>query len=190
MYVLQVDTPASTPLGSASGVSFLFADDNSTAPDTDFTVTIEWGDGQVTAPSFSRSISVGTWAGSDSHTYATPGPYIITLTVDDVGGSSAVGYAQTTITAPASLSASGMSLTGVEGAPFSGQVASFTDPETTLTADAFAALIDWGDGFSATARGDHRVGWQLRGHRQPHLCRRKGHPVRGHGDDHPDREPN
>ena len=140
---------ASTPLGSSTDVSFKFVDGDLTAPAGDYTVTIDWGDGRVTTPSFTQSFSI--YFGSDSHIYATAGTYTIALTVHDVGGSSASQSAQTTVTSSPSLSASGTFLSGVEGALLSGTVATFTVPDINLTVGAFSASIDWGDGTSATA---------------------------------------
>jgi hypothetical protein len=47
------------------------------------------------------------------------------------------------------IAASGTSFGAVEGAPFNGQVATFTDPDTTATAAEYSATIDWGDGSPA-----------------------------------------
>jgi len=44
------------------------------------------------------------------------------------------------------ITATGTTISAVEGAPFSGQVASFGDPDPTATASEYAATIDWGDG--------------------------------------------
>ena len=48
------------------------------------------------------------------------------------------------------ISATGTTINAVEGAPFSGLVATFTDPDTTATASEYAATIDWGDGSAPT----------------------------------------
>jgi len=46
----------------------------------------------------------------------------------------------------AAISAFGTTINAVEGASFTGQVATFTDPDTTATAGEYSATIDWGDG--------------------------------------------
>ena len=48
------------------------------------------------------------------------------------------------------ISAAGTTISAVEGAPFSGLVATFTDPDTTAIASEYAATIDWGDGSPPT----------------------------------------
>jgi PKD domain-containing protein len=50
------------------------------------------------------------------------------------------------------ITASGTTINSVEGAPFSGTVATVTDPDTNATAAEYTATIDWGDG-SATSAG-------------------------------------
>ena len=48
------------------------------------------------------------------------------------------------------ISASGMTINAVEGAPFSGAVATFTDPDPNSTAAEYTATINWGDGSAPT----------------------------------------
>jgi uncharacterized repeat protein (TIGR01451 family) len=87
--------PSSTSLGNSTNVSFSFSDDNTGAPASDFTATIEWGDGPS---SFGVIVgSGGSYAASDSHTYAAVGPYTITVTVVDDGGSTTGATAATSV---------------------------------------------------------------------------------------------
>jgi len=44
------------------------------------------------------------------------------------------------------ITATGTAVSSTEGKPFSGTVATFTDPDTTATASEYSATIDWGDG--------------------------------------------
>ena len=48
------------------------------------------------------------------------------------------------------ITATGTTISVVEGAPFTGVVATFTDPDTTATAGEYGATIDWGDGSPPT----------------------------------------
>jgi Bacterial Ig-like domain (group 1) len=48
----------------------------------------------------------------------------------------------------APIKATGINVSAVEGAPFTGPVASFTDPDPASTAAEYAATINWGDGTS------------------------------------------
>jgi SdrD B-like domain len=47
-----------------------------------------------------------------------------------------------------SITAAGTPVSATEAATFSGQVATFTDPDTSATAGEYAATIEWGDGTS------------------------------------------
>lgn len=47
-----------------------------------------------------------------------------------------------------SITAAGTPVSATEGAAYSGQVATFTDPDTSATASEYAATIEWGDGTS------------------------------------------
>jgi uncharacterized repeat protein (TIGR01451 family) len=89
--------PSSTSLGTATNASFSFTDDNTGAPASDFTATIDWGDGASTAGVVSGS--GGSYAAGGSHTYATAGPYTITVTVVDEGGSTTGATAATSVVA-------------------------------------------------------------------------------------------
>ncbi len=88
-----VALPSSTVVGS-------FTDANPTAPLSDFTDTIDWGDrspisvGIVTQPG-----GVGTtFDVTAGHTYAKPGVYTTIITVHDVGGSVVVINGTATVT--------------------------------------------------------------------------------------------
>ena len=78
-----------------SGPVALFTDANSTAPVSDFTATIDWGDGTpLTAGTVSQPLGVGAaFMVSGSHTYADAGvnggvgTYPIQVFIQDVGGS-------------------------------------------------------------------------------------------------------
>jgi hypothetical protein len=84
---------------------------------------------------------------------AVPGDYF-----DNAGGdagSTAVAptgpTAKITVTsaADAPIVATGTAVTATEGAPFSGTVATFTDPDTSATAGEYSATISWGDGSTS-----------------------------------------
>jgi hypothetical protein len=126
-----------------SGPVATFTDANPNSRTTDFTATIDWGDGTtdpaVIASEESEFVVLG------SHTYTDEGPYAINVSVLDEGGSRA--FPATTINvSDAALSASGTTFTAVEGAPFSEVVATFVDANPLAVAGDFSAMIDWGDG--------------------------------------------
>jgi hypothetical protein len=61
-----------------------------------------------------------------------------------------IHYADGTLTVnPAALSASGVSFSATAGAPFSGAVATFSNPDPFGDASSYTALIAWGDGSTS-----------------------------------------
>src|SRR5205823_3624314 len=95
--------PSSTSLGNPTNVSFSFSDDNTGAPVSDFTATIDWGDG-ASSPGVVGG-SGGSYAADGSHAYAAAGPYTITVTVVDDGGSMTAATAVTSVVAAPAVSA-------------------------------------------------------------------------------------
>lgn len=90
-------TPIVFTLASAfSGPVATFHDANTAAPASDFTATINWGDGNTT-PGVITSNGSGNFTVSGTHQYATNGPFTVTVTINDVGGST------TTVTSTATL---------------------------------------------------------------------------------------
>jgi len=89
--------PSSTSLGAPTNASFSFSDDNTGAPGSDFTATIDWGDGSSSPGVMSGS--GGSYVASGSHTYAAAGQYTITVTVVDEGGSTTGAAAGTSVVA-------------------------------------------------------------------------------------------
>jgi hypothetical protein len=114
-----------------------FTDANPDATASDFTATVSWGDGSQSSATVAASGS--GFAVSGSHAYATGGDQMVSVSIADVGGSTAV--ALTTIVVSAATGAS-MQISAVEGAPFSGPVAA------TMCA-AQSPAISWGDGTTS-----------------------------------------
>ncbi len=87
--------PSSTSLGNPTSVSFGFSDDNTGAPTSDFTATIDWGDASNSTGVIGGS--GGSYTAGGSHTYTAAGPYTITVTVVDDGGSTTGATAATSV---------------------------------------------------------------------------------------------
>jgi len=83
-------TCAATPISSQSfsGPVASVSDSNPNGTASDFTATINWGDGSSSKGTVSGPTG-GPFAVSGSHTYASAGSFAITTTIDDVGGSTA-----------------------------------------------------------------------------------------------------
>jgi SdrD B-like domain/PKD domain len=85
----------------------------------------------------------GTATGPHPTVTLPAGTSTVTLTVND-GLASDTDRMAVAVYPP--ITAAAGSVHGVEGAPVSGTVATFTDPDPTATAGEYAAVIDWGDG--------------------------------------------
>jgi hypothetical protein len=126
-----------------------FTDANLNATVSDFTATINWGDGTTTIGTIVAQ-NGGGFAVEGGHTYADAGQYTAEVSINDVGGSAATTTSTATM-ADAPLTATGVSLTGMEGSPTGTvTVATFTDANPNATASDFTATINWGDGSTTT----------------------------------------
>ena len=125
-----------------------FSDANLADVSTDFIAKIDWGDG---------SLDTGTVAGSNgsftvtgSHTYTDNGKDLINVSIlediPDLGQTGAVTSTANIGLAPGTAS----SFTVAEGAPISGQVATFNDGNTSDAVGDFTASVDWGDGLTTS----------------------------------------
>ncbi len=96
---------AGVPVSATAGVQFngTVATFTEAVPDTvasDYTATIEWGDGTATAGTVSAA-SGGGFAVSGSHTYASGGTYATSVKITDVQGASATATSTATVAAAA-----------------------------------------------------------------------------------------
>jgi hypothetical protein len=76
------------------------------------------------------------------------GAYTVNVTITDSTGATATGSTSTNV-ADASLTVTGAPVNAVEGASFSGAVASFIDADPNGVASDFSATINWGDQTSS-----------------------------------------
>ncbi len=155
------DAPLTAGTVSASGgvagltpttLSATFTDANRNAPTSDFSGTINWGDGTLANPDITTfgssavSGSGGSYTVSGSHQYAEEGPYAITVTINDVGGSTTSDSGSTTV-ADAPLTAGTVSATGgVALTTPTRLTATFTDANLAATSGDFSGTINWGNG--------------------------------------------
>jgi hypothetical protein len=124
-------------------------DGNPKAPLSDYTATIDWGDGSPI--SFGPVVLVGgnpTVTGS--HTFTAAGVFKVSIKLQDVGGSV---FELDPIVNVVDTSLGGGSQTPVqatEGVPFSGDVATFSYDNPIATAHDLSATIDWGDNVTSS----------------------------------------
>ncbi|HVX15776.1 MAG TPA: NF038129 family PEP-CTERM protein [Pirellulales bacterium] len=140
-------TATATTVNGTVGVAFTglvanFSDANSLGTVSEFSATIDWGDG--TSSSGTVSGANGSFAVSGAHTYAKAGNDSVTVVVGDVDGQTATAASQADIIG-GSLQASGTTITATAASAVTVGVASFSEvnePPQTV----FMATIDWGDG--------------------------------------------
>ncbi len=152
-----VNTPPPTVQGNSTGTFTVatFADANTGAPLSDFTVVVDWGDGStstVTSSGGGISGSGGNYAVQAAHIYTSAITTHLSVQVLDEGGSTAsrnsanfsIAASQLNLTA---VNAVGGATEGIGSGTFT--VATFTDVNTSEPASNFTALIQWGDGTTS-----------------------------------------
>jgi uncharacterized protein (TIGR03118 family) len=128
-----------------------FSDANTLGSASDFTATIDWGDGTTTTAGTVTMVSAGNFLVTGKHTYADEGDNLpVTVVVSDTGGSQATADSTADV-ADAPLSAAAVTISTTEGSQFAGTVATFTDGNPLATTADFTATVSWGDGTTSTA---------------------------------------
>jgi hypothetical protein len=138
-----------------SGLVASFRDYDQFATPADFTATIQWGDGTTTTGTIGYDTTRGKFDVVGSHDYgdreegtATPVSVLIT---DLDGGETATARGQAQIV-DAPLTVARVAFNPVEGVPFQGVVATFTDADPYGQLSDYSARvsanagINWGDG--------------------------------------------
>jgi hypothetical protein len=153
---LQLSTRPITATETAtfSKVIATFTDRDPQGPISNYSATIDWGDGTTsTADVPSRTIvrSGRAFAIRGSHRYTEEGTYTVTVTLTDLQATVQGTSSANVLDAP--LKARGTTVRTSHGTAFSGIVASFTDPGTDGSPADYIAVINWGDGNTSTASG-------------------------------------
>jgi hypothetical protein len=108
--------------------------------------TIDWGDGSPVTTGTIVSNPAGGYELLGLHTYLEGGSYNVTVSI--TAQNSGSGSVVSTLTiADAPIQSSGLSVTGKEGVPFQGALATFRDTDLTPQPVSFYnASVAWGDG--------------------------------------------
>ena len=80
-----------------SGPTATFSDGDPNGMTSDYSATIDWGDGSSSAGAISPGTGSGPYSVSGTHAYSSTGPFTITTTIDDAGGSQTVATCQTLV---------------------------------------------------------------------------------------------
>lgn len=148
--IVETALPITPVVGATfSGGVASFIDTNRLAKASEFTATINWGDGTTTSATVSQAVVGQPIQVSGSHVYAHVGSFPVTVGIQhvaataDVIGASASKMTTATVS-DATLTGAGNVVTAVAGAPFIGTVATFADPNPFAKATDFTAAIAWG----------------------------------------------
>jgi hypothetical protein len=130
-----------------SGGVAQFADANPGATGSNFSASINWGDGSSTAGTISFNGTAGKWQVNGSHTYRVGGTYHPTVSIHDVGGAGATASPTATI-AGAPIFATGVVTTYQQDVmKVTPQlIATFSSGNPLALASDFHVSVDWGDG--------------------------------------------
>lgn len=135
------------PIGS-------FQDVNSASVPGDFSVRIDWGDGQTSIGSVSTAATGQT--GSlrynviGSHLYAAPGNYGVKATIVRTASGQRVATNATANVLAQPITARGLNIDAIADSTFQGPVATFTDSNPASVPTDFNATINWGTGQPTT----------------------------------------
>jgi hypothetical protein len=139
-----------------------FHDTNLSAPVSDFTATVSWGDGGTTTVSGSGggivALGNGAFAVLAGYTYAEEGNYTLSVQVSDLGGAS-ISNSRSINVADAALSSLSVKDPNAKAGQDTGTytVATFHDANLAAPTADFTAAVNWGDGTTTTVTGGNIV---------------------------------
>ncbi len=118
--------------------------------ETDYTATIDWGDGSgpSTGVIAADPQEAGEFDVRGTHPFATDGTFATTITITRNDGEQATAQGSTNVAEPLPVVA-GVNIAETEGVAFRGVVATFSMAVPNSGSD-FSAMVDWGDGTPAT----------------------------------------
>jgi hypothetical protein len=145
----QPITAIGTTVNSVEGAPFAgvvatFTDPDTTATASEYSATINWGDGTAPTAGAISGPTGGPFNVTGTHTYIEEGTYAITIVITDVDNPTNTATA-TSIATVADAPLTATCTNKVSGQMFSGVVASFTDANPFATVADFTAAINWGD---------------------------------------------
>jgi hypothetical protein len=135
---------------SFTGTVATFSDPNPSSTASEYSASIQWGDGTTSAGTVSGPTG-GPFTVSGTHTYADEGTYNVAVIVTDVDTPTNTATASSTANvADAALSAGQIFVAGgTEGSAATTASMSFSDANSASTVADFTATVDWGDGTTS-----------------------------------------
>lgn len=144
----NITNPTTVEGSVFTGILASFSNTDTMDPASDYTATINWGDGTTTNLSSNVGGSGGSFSVNGSHTYAEEGTYTTSLTVTDTNGNAtATGTGTATVNDAPLFPNPGLTIGYLPNVALSNVlVATFTDGNPDGSATDFTATINWGDG--------------------------------------------
>ena len=133
---------------SFSGNLATFSDSDPNATLSDYTASIQWGDGSSSAGTITAD-GHGGYIVAGSHAYLEEGTFTIQVFPLDVGGAGAPTSATVVVSDAPLSSTAGPSISATESATVSGVLATFNDSDPNASAADYTATVDWGDGTTS-----------------------------------------
>ncbi|HQU42470.1 MAG: TIGR03118 family protein [Planctomycetia bacterium 21-64-5] len=136
-----------------------FLDTGGADPLSNYSATIDWGDGSTSAGTIDGGITAtpaianavgGYFSVAGSHTYTATGDYTFAVTISDTDGGSAT-VTGTVVVAQATLQAKAIPVDSTGLTVNNATVADFIDTGAGDPLSNYKATIDWGDGTPASA---------------------------------------
>ncbi len=149
----QPITASGMTLSAIEGTSFsgpvvTFSDPDTAAPASEYSATIDWGDGSPLDTGVITGGS-GSFTVSGTHTYAEEGTDAVAVTITDIDNASNSAAATSTANVGDAALGSSCATPLVSSTSFSGNVANLTDANSQATTADFTATINWGDASSS-----------------------------------------
>ncbi len=150
----QALTPTGVSVSATEGAAannvtvatFTDADPNGSA--SNFTASINWGDGNVTTGTITQGTG-GVFTVTGTNTYRDAGTFPIRVTITDVLGATATATSTATV-ADAALTPQPVTFNVTQTVPFASVIVGrFSDANPLSGASDFTANIDWGDGTTS-----------------------------------------
>src|SRR5262249_49152186 len=131
-----------------------FVDNASTDPITNYSATIDWGDGVTNDPATVAPLGGGQFAvlSAAAHTYLKSGVFTLTVKVHDIDPADGVGSAlvfvqpATVVLTPPTVQSGDNPAIAVEGKSQTFNLGTVTSSNPNAVASDFTVKVDWGDG--------------------------------------------
>jgi hypothetical protein len=151
--LLPINAAAAGNVTAVEGASFTaavatFTDPNGATALSDYSATIAWGDGHNSAGTISGPDANGVFTVSGTNSYAEEGVKSPVVTITHDSSQAVTTTASISVSDPSVVATPG-TLTAVEGAASTINVATFADAGGTESTANYGATILWGDGSTS-----------------------------------------